>query len=191
MALLNLVTAVICQKLISTASSFEAAPQNFEANTPGAFKKDCEILRDDLRQAFEDISRDNERDASARRFTEFDRFGFQGFAELLEHSQMQNLFDAWEVSTDLKKKQLFELLDRRQNGLLDLEDLAQGILRVRGSTNRCHSLLLQKDLMSCNREEVKSIGKLEKEFIAKAKADFSKVEANFAHQLNGLEAFVE
>ncbi|CAE8605455.1 unnamed protein product, partial [Polarella glacialis] len=53
MALLNLVTAVICQKLISTASSFEAAPQNFEANTPGAFKKDCEILRDDLRQAFE------------------------------------------------------------------------------------------------------------------------------------------
>merc|ERR1719356_2180403 len=66
---------------------------------------------------------------------------------------MKQLCERMDISNDLDANDMFGILDINDKGELKFEELAEALMRLRGSRHRLHSALLQKDLVRGTRTE--------------------------------------
>mmetsp|Transcript_44602 Transcript_44602/g.103119 ORF Transcript_44602/g.103119 Transcript_44602/m.103119 type:complete len:708 (-) Transcript_44602:176-2299(-) len=79
------------------------------------------------------------------------------FEKLLSEPFLQDVLEAYGISLRIEPKDLFHVLDVRGQGSLGVEELAGSLLRLRGSRDSLHPLLVRHDL---HRETKKLIGSL-------------------------------
>ncbi|CAE7575198.1 NaCP60E [Symbiodinium natans] len=142
MSLMNLVTGVIAEKLLSTKDD---ATTEDHVNEMEAFSREKAIFKQDLLELLlyeEDIDVDV-------------------FTGLMETLKMRTWLQKLQVSPELLANDLFNLLDTDGCGHLTLEKLAEGMLNLRGSRLRVHSLLLQQDLRRYCQDELDALNDVE------------------------------
>mmetsp|Transcript_110497 Transcript_110497/g.356417 ORF Transcript_110497/g.356417 Transcript_110497/m.356417 type:complete len:678 (+) Transcript_110497:71-2104(+) len=171
LAIMNLVTGVVCEKLIGQHVTEDEIGDPVEA-----YKKDAA----DFKEKILDIFRKCDKDGSG----EMDCWEFM---QMLERQDMVQLLDSMDISSNLEGEQLFEILDEGGKESLSCEEVAQALLRLRGSSRRLHSMMLQRDFMRCNRRQTKQVAALEGNIAKSTAEDLAALEASLVEELNALE----
>ncbi|CAJ1381673.1 unnamed protein product [Effrenium voratum] len=127
MSLMNLVTGVIAEKLITTRD--EPMPEG-PRDEQEVFQKEKAALKADL---------------SALLLDEVD-IDVDLFGGLLETPTLRTWLHKLQVSSELPAHELYELISSGVKEHLSLDELVEGLFFLRGSSLRVHSLLLQQDL---------------------------------------------
>jgi len=109
------------------------------------------------------------------------------FIQMLEREDMVQLLDSMDISSNLEGDQLFEILDEGGKESLSCEEVAQALLRLRGSSRRLHSMMLQRDFTRCNRRQTKQVAALEGNIAKSTAEDLAALEASLVEELNALE----
>ncbi|CAE7186951.1 NaCP60E [Symbiodinium necroappetens] len=172
MSLMNLVTGVIAEKLLSTkdVTTSEDTEDEMEAfrQEKAAFKQDvCELLLYE-----DDIDVDI-------------------FAGLMETIKMRAWLQKLQVSPELPANDLFNLLDTECNGNLTLDQLVEGMLNLRGSRLRVHSLLLQQDLRRYCQDELDALAEVETIVVRQISKNLTSLNQTFQEELQNMQKLAE
>eukprot|EP00439_Symbiodinium_sp_Y106_P059395 s4925_g8.t1 len=172
MSLMNLVTGVIAEKLLSTkdVTTSEDTEDEMEAfrQEKAAFKQDvCELLLYE-----DDIDVDL-------------------FAGLMETIKMRAWLQKLQVSPELPANDLFNLLDTERNGNLTLDQLVEGMLNLRGSRLRVHSLLLQQDLRRYCQDELDALAEVEAIVQRQISKNLTSLNQTFQEELQNMQKLTE
>lgn len=135
LAVMNLVTGVVCEKLIENPHS-QAEAQEEQLIAVAASSKQGERFSWKFRTKLKKI---------CAAYTN-DPVDLEQFREIMKSSVMRELLADSEIAADLSVYDLFDVLDEHGAGSLNSNDLANALLRLRGSSSRVHSVLLQIDL---------------------------------------------
>jgi len=163
LALMNLVTGVVCEKLIGIAKT--DADEEGSVNQLEAYRKDREAFREKLAEVFQACDVDRSQTVNC-----------EEFELMLIRPGMRRLFKLMDISDGLDPADMFKMLDAKGEGYLDFEQLAAAMLRLRGSRQRIHSLMLQRDIVWRHQREAKRVAELEENLCEQARAELSAVE---------------
>lgn len=133
LAVMNLVTAVVCEKLMKSTASER---QQFEdiATAPLDSQSFC--------AQFQDICHScTSRPVNCKQF-----------AKIMKDQRTQDLLAKMDIANDMEAAFLFDILDDERVGELSAGYLGTALLRLRGSQHRHHSLLLQSDVVDQMRQ---------------------------------------
>jgi Ca2+-binding EF-hand superfamily protein len=164
-ALMNLVTGVICEKLLIAASTSEAdnAIDN-PTEKLECYQKACEEAREGLHPIFVE----NDMDANSS-------LDCEEFCTMVALDTTKALFKQMDITTDLEGHQMFEIIDESKKGTLSFDEIIEGLLRLRGSRMQPHSIMLQRDIVRCKQRELKCLADLQSEVDSQIESDLKKV----------------
>ncbi|CAK9005239.1 unnamed protein product [Durusdinium trenchii] len=170
MSLMNLVTGVIAEKLLTTRE--DPLPE-VQIDELEAFRKEKSALKADLKELFqeEEICADL-------------------FCGLLDSPKLRVWLNKLQVSAELPSNELFSLITSN-NEALTLDGVVDGILSLRGSSVRVHSLLLQQDLRRYGREELGTLEELQHDVQQKTLEQLQCLQQSLAEELACISALVE
>eukprot|EP00929_Paragymnodinium_shiwhaense_P070927 TRINITY_DN3601_c0_g1_i2.p1 TRINITY_DN3601_c0_g1~~TRINITY_DN3601_c0_g1_i2.p1 ORF type:complete len:691 (+),score=111.26 TRINITY_DN3601_c0_g1_i2:152-2224(+) len=143
LALMNLVTGVVCDKLLDLSGSMPDIDDQRDALA--VYRQQA----DDFGQALQDIMKEGSFDGLMLKPGDFE--------EMLLHPRTKELIDGMEIMTDLSTLELFQVLDVEGAGVLSVEQLPDSLLRLRGSRRRLHSGLLQRDVIRGSRLQLRTL----------------------------------
>jgi len=146
LALMNLVTGVVCEKLMGASAAGDLEWEEHKTD----YHDEVMEFRQGLKKIFEDkfpedcgvVTQDRLRD-------------------VMRGQEMKDLLDFMDVSTDIQVEQIFEILDHEGSGAFSLDELMQALLRLRGSKHQLHSMMLQRDVVRCKKREQAALEELE------------------------------
>ncbi|CAJ1460159.1 unnamed protein product, partial [Effrenium voratum] len=164
MSLMNLVTGVIAEKLITTRD--EPMPEG-PRDEQEVFQKEKAALKADL---------------SALLLDEVD-IDVDLFGGLLETPTLRTWLHKLQVSSELPAHELYELISSGVKEHLSLDELVEGLFFLRGSSLRVHSLLLQQDLRRYSAEELESLKELQAEVREKTQEELGALQEAFVEEL--------
>lgn len=126
-AVLNVVTAVFCEKAIKSA-------HDDHYNLMQTLREQREVINKQLQRAFDKIDT-----AKAGFLT------LQEFERIAQDDEMQFLFESLEINID-DGRDIFRLLDADAGGQLELSELVSGAMRIRGAAKGLDIIRLQHDM---------------------------------------------
>lgn len=144
MALMNLVTGVVCEKLMGSPAPVEpVANQTGSGNAIAQNLLEETVLRERLTKVMTrcDADLDSRVDAEEFRF-------------MMVQPDMKSLLESMEITTDVDALQLFDIMDIEHKGSISFDHFNNALMRLRGSRTRLHSLMLQQDLIRGTRAEL-------------------------------------
>lgn len=159
MSLMNLVTGVIAEKLLTTTD--DPTPE-VQVDELEVFQKEKDALKADLQEVLQDE----------------DQIGGDHFFFVLESPKIRAWLNKLQVSAELPTNDLFALLCCEKREWLTLDELVDGIFSLRGSSMRTHSLLLQQDLRRYGREELASLEELQRDVEEKTVEHLNSLQQN-------------
>lgn len=172
MSLMNLVTGVIAEKLLTTTD--DPTPE-VQVDELEVFQKEKDALKADLQEVLQDE----------------DQIGGDHFFFVLESPKIRAWLNKLQVSAELPTNDLFALLCCEKREWLTLDELVDGIFSLRGSSMRTHSLLLQQDLRRYGREELASLEELQRDVEEKTVEHLNSLQQNLEEELSKMSALVE
>mmetsp|Transcript_58123 Transcript_58123/g.108836 ORF Transcript_58123/g.108836 Transcript_58123/m.108836 type:complete len:479 (+) Transcript_58123:67-1503(+) len=172
MSLMNLVTGVIAEKLLSTR---EEVTLDDSQNEMEVFQQEKAAFKQEMQEL---LLYEDEIDVDL-------------FAGLMETTRMRAWLQRLQVSAELPVNDLFNLLDTDNHGHLTLEQLVDGMLNLRGSRLRVHSLLLQQDLRRYCREELEALIELEATVRKQTAQNFQRFEGIFQQDIANMHRVAE
>ncbi|CAK0866567.1 unnamed protein product [Prorocentrum cordatum] len=130
--MMNLVTGIVCENVVATAKSDEHATHIYNEES----RKFVEVLRALL----------HSRGIDASSQIMFDQ-GEHAFLDIMADERVRELLNTFDVCLEIEDYQLFQILDEDGRGHLDSEQFVSSLLRLRGSKETMHSLLVQADII--------------------------------------------
>jgi len=143
LCLLNLVTGVVCEKLMSTGAM---STKDWASHDHEAYDKKVEQFRKKLIDIFDE--------AELNRYGKID---LGEFKDLMSRKDMRELLVDFDITTGLNPTAIWDILDRTGDGSLHFTDFQKGLLRLRGSQKMVHSLMLQRDLTLAQVHQAKEV----------------------------------
>ncbi|CAK0804085.1 unnamed protein product [Prorocentrum cordatum] len=180
-ALMNLVTGVICEKLLVAASTSDDDDDNENPTRKlECYQKACEEAREALRPIFVEADRD---DSSLMNCEEF--------CAMVELDTTKALFKQMDILPDLEGRQMFEIIDESKKGDLSFDEIAEGLLRLRGSRMHPHSIMLQRDIVRCKQRELKCLADLQSEVDCQIESDLKRVHVAISRETDEVMRLLE
>eukprot|EP00913_Durusdinium_trenchii_P030383 g28460.t1 len=171
MSLMNLVTGVIAEKLLTTRE--DPLPE-VQIDELEAFRKEKSALKADLKELFqeEEICADL-------------------FCGLLDSPKLRVWLNKLQVSAELPSNELFSLITSN-NEALTLDGVVDGILSLRGSSVRVQLVQLSgQDLRRYGREELGTLEELQHDVQQKTLEQLQCLQQSLAEELACISALVE
>jgi voltage-gated sodium channel len=175
MALMNLVTGVVCDKLMGGDSAADESIGPRDQCALAAYEEELDQTREQLRHIFDRCDLDGSFKIDAGEFE-----------EMLRRPDMKQLLEMMDVTMDLDAGQFFGILDIDDIGNLTFDALHAGLLRLRGSRHRLHSMMLQKDLIKGTKLQLNLSKDLWGELRKKSSSELQSVGASLLHELEEL-----
>eukprot|EP00929_Paragymnodinium_shiwhaense_P060538 TRINITY_DN30221_c0_g1_i1.p1 TRINITY_DN30221_c0_g1~~TRINITY_DN30221_c0_g1_i1.p1 ORF type:complete len:778 (+),score=137.60 TRINITY_DN30221_c0_g1_i1:121-2454(+) len=127
MVLMNLVTGIVCESVVANAKDEEVASHVYEAESAK--------FREVLQEIVTSLGYSSEQDIN---FTEF--------RAIFRHPDVREALNTVDICLEIDEQDLFEIIDEDGSGSVSFYELFCGFLRLRGSKDMLHSLLVQCDL---------------------------------------------
>jgi len=109
---------------------------------------------------------------------------FADFENLLAQPQFQQIASLYGISLQMETQQLFEILDSNGNGKLDLKELAQCLLQLRGSKQCLHPVLVRHEVNRSGQAFAAHVADLEKKLPKTFLAETDTWEGSLKEQLS-------
>jgi len=172
MSLMNLVTGVIAEKLLTTRD--DPTPE-VEVDLLEVFQKEKSAFKADLQELLPEV----------------DKIEAEYFFFCLDSPKIRSWLNKLQVSAELPPNDLFALLCSEKRTWLSVDELADGIFSLRGSSTRTHSLLLQQDLRRFGQEELASLEVLQRDVEEKTLEHLVSLQKNLEEELAQICTLVE
>lgn len=156
MSLMNLVTGVICEKVMEKAQR-----DKFDKD---AMEAEMMKFRTVLRTLFD--------------MYDIDRSGFISFEEykkMIDLKPVRQILCEFGISLDIDPAHLYEILDRDGDGILTFQEFCGALLRLRGTKNSMATMMLQYDLIQGFKQMHAAIAKAKDNLLEDQSESFEEV----------------
>lgn len=144
--LMNVVTGILCENVIHSARNEEMENHMYQAES----KKFQEVLIDFL---------------TAEGFDFDHEITFREFRSIIQNPGVREALNTLEICLEIEDETLFQILDEDSNGSLSFSEFCQSLLRLRGSKDTVHSLLVQGDLIAGGRLVLQQLHETEEDLV--------------------------
>lgn len=165
--LMNLVTGIVCESVVNNAKDMEAENTVYEEES----KKFKEVLLDIL--TYYDLTPDKEIDKVM-------------FACLFRDKGVREALNTLDICLEIEDSQLFDILDEDGSGTLSFDEFFSSLLRLRGSKETLHSLLVQADLIRGGQEIKRHVDEAEEGIAEYAKAISGALQTKMSQRIGKL-----
>lgn len=172
-SLLNLVTGIVCERLMGVGEVNDKDWQEYHGEE---FNDKVKRFRKRLVHIFDD--------AELNRYGKLDSGDFN---ELMAREEVRDLLGEFDIMTGVSPLAAWEIIDAGGDEEITFNDFFNGLLRLRGSADRMHSLMIQRDLANSHAEQVHEVKVCEEKLKTQIAATMSRLEAQFAPTLESVE----
>merc|ERR1712137_945080 len=179
LAIMNLVTGVVCEKLMGGTQHVE-----FDIPHPDALEEHEKLqnaFREGLKPHFE-LYAGSEPHAF---------IGLEEFHELMQRPVLVGHLADYGIALDVEPQQLFEILTMQPSDKLTFDTFASGLLRLRGSHEHLHSLMVHHDFKHSNRLLLEHLDRTQKKLTEETTERLEQVERAICPALNHLSALAK